>query len=188
MDPTGQGVQPSGRHHREAVMRRGESGISLLEVVIALAIVMLVLYAAMTFFIGTVRQYKVQTKIVETNVEGILGLELLRRDVESLGYGLHWNDGVSYTERNSGEVAIDDLNDSTFAPRPVVSINGAAFTVNQSDYLVIRSASVGRSDAAGRWTTLREGPVTRTWGSEDLLPADRVIVIAPGGVNQSRRV
>src|SRR5512134_3425867 len=131
MDPTGQGVQPSGRHHREAVMRRDESGISLVEVVIALAIVMLVLYAAITFFIGTVRQYKVQTKIVETNVEGILGLELLRRDVESLGFGLHWDNGVFYSERNSGEAAIDALNDSpNDPPRPVVSINGASFTVN----------------------------------------------------------
>ncbi|HEX9191211.1 MAG TPA: prepilin-type N-terminal cleavage/methylation domain-containing protein [Candidatus Deferrimicrobiaceae bacterium] len=168
---------------------RKESGISLLEVVIALAIVMLVLYAAITFFIGSVRQYKVQTKIIETNVEGVLGLELLRRDVESLGFGLHWNDGVPYTERTAGAAQAVALTDSPAAPRPVVSINGAASTVNGSDYLVIRSARVGRSDAAGKWTTLRTGSVTRDWGSaeENLSSGDQVIVIAPGGVNQDRR-
>jgi hypothetical protein len=63
--------------------------------------------------------------------------------------------------------------------------------VNQSDYLVIRSASVGRSDAAGKWTTLRTGGLTRDWGAltgENLAGMDRVIVIAPGGMNQDRRV
>ena len=170
-------------------MRRNESGISLVEVVIALAIVMLVLYAAITFFIGAVQQYKVQTKIIETNVEGVLGLELLRRDVESLGFGLHWNDGVSYTERNSGVTAIDSLNDSPAAPRPVVSINGAPFTVNVSDYLVIRSVRVGPASAAGKWTTLHPGAVTHSWGSaeEDLASGDQVVIIAPGGVNQDLR-
>ncbi|MBP2668236.1 MAG: pilW-3 [Deltaproteobacteria bacterium] len=170
-------------------MRRNESGISLLEVVIALAIVMLVLYAAMTFFIGTVRQYKVQTKIIETNVEGVLGLELLRRDVESLGFGLPWDNGVSYTERSGVASEITALNDSPGAPRPVLSVDNASFTVNSSDYLVIRSARVGSSDAAGKWTILQTGPVTRPWGSaeEDLSGTDRVIVIAPGGVNQNRR-
>jgi Prokaryotic N-terminal methylation motif/Type IV Pilus-assembly protein W len=171
-------------------MRRNESGITLVEVVIAMAIVMLVLYAAMTFFIGTVRQYKVQTKILETNVEGILGMELLRRDVESLGFGLHWNSGASYTERSGVASEIVDLNDPPgAAPRPVVSVNGATSTLNGSDYLVIRSARVGSADAAGKWTTLQSGTVTRTWGpsEEDLSGSDRVIVIAPGGANQNRR-
>ena len=72
-------------------MRRRNSGFSILELMIALAIVMLVLAAATTFFIGTVRQYKIQTKIVETNIEGVLGLELLRQDLESLGFGLPWD-------------------------------------------------------------------------------------------------
>jgi len=170
-------------------MRRNESGVSLLEIVIALATVMLVLYAAMTFFIGTVRQYKIQTKIIETNVEGVLGLELLRRDVESLGFGLHWDNGIAYTERNTGTGEIDALNDSPAPPRPVVSIDCAASTVNSSDYLVIRSARVGSSDAAGKWTILQTGPATRNWGSaeENLSGGDRVTVIAPGGVNQNQR-
>ncbi len=91
-------VQPHDRHHREAVMRRRNPGFSILELVIAFAIVMLVLAAATTFFISTVRQYKVQTKIIETNVEGILGLELLRQDLESLGFGLPW-DNVAVLQR-----------------------------------------------------------------------------------------
>lgn len=162
-------------------MKRRESGFSLLELMIALVIVAGVLAAASTFFIGVVRQYKVQTKITESNVEGILGLELLRQDVESLGFGLPWDlNGFTYNEPNP-------LGVSSEPPRAVGSVNGG--TAN-SDYLVVRSARVGMAGAAGKWTTLRAGPVTRPWGSaeEDLVSGDRVVVLSPGGSATDQRV
>lgn len=167
-------------------MRRRESGFSLLELMIALAIVAFVLAAASTFFIGVVKQYKVQTKITESNVEGILGLELLRQDLESLGYGLPWNNLPSYSEAASGI-----LNDAGAAPRAVVSLDPSPHGINNgSDYLVIKSARVGMDNAAGKWTTLRAGAITRDWGSaeEDLAPGDRVIVLSPGGSTTDQRV
>ena len=167
-------------------MRRRDSGFTILELVVALTIVMLVLFAATTFFITTVRQYKIQTKIVETNVEGILGLELLRKDLESLGFGLPWDNVASYNE--AIETVPQMLNDEPNPPRAVVSLDNAfatGKTVNDSDYLVIKSARVGMGRAAGKWTTLQENGVTRRWGStaddpeEDLQSGDRVIVLTP---------
>ena len=55
-------------------MIRRKSGFTLIEVMIAVAIVGFVLAAASAFFIMSVRQYTVPSKIVETNVEGVLGL------------------------------------------------------------------------------------------------------------------
>jgi prepilin-type N-terminal cleavage/methylation domain-containing protein len=161
-------------------MRRRESGFSLLELMIALAIVAFVLAAASTFFIGVVKQYKVQSKITESNIEGIIGLELLRQDLESLGFGLPWDLGTStYTEPGPLQ--------GTDPPRAVGSLDGAT---DNSDYLVIRSARVGIDNAAGKWTTLRAGPQVRIWGSEDddLATTDHVIVLSPGGVNIPSRV
>jgi prepilin-type N-terminal cleavage/methylation domain-containing protein len=161
-------------------MKRGEQGFSLLELMIALALVASVIAAATTFFIGVVNQYKVQTKITESNVEGIIGLELMRRDIESLGFGLPWDlNGSSYTEPAP-------LGDASNPPRAVGSIDGGT---DNSDYLVIRSARVGMADAAGKWTTLRSGPLVRNWGSpnDDLANTDHVIVISPGdAINPSR--
>jgi len=160
-------------------MRRRNSGFSILELMIALAIVMLVLATATTFFIGTVRQYKIQTKIIETNIEGVLGLELLRQDIESLGFGVPW-DNVLVTQDKSTA----PFNVISGGPVPVVSLDNptsGTITVNASDYLVIRSTRVGTGSAAGKWTTLQPGGGTRSWGSaeEDLDPNDRVIVLSP---------
>ena len=171
-------------------MRRREAAFTLVELMIAMAIVMLVLYAAINFFIVSVRQYKVQTKITETNVEGILGLELLRQDLESLGFGLPWNNLGTYPERTSGSAALLALNESAnAAPRAVLSVNDPTFTVNNSDYLVIKSARVGMSDAAGKWTTLTQTNNTRTWtpATENLANNDYVIVLALGSTDANRR-
>lgn len=170
-------------------MNRRNAAFSLIELMIAMAIVMLVLYAAINFFIVSVRQYKVQTKITESNVEGILGLELFRQDLESLGYGLPWNNLVAYTERTGVNAAIVALTDSPNAPRAVLSVDGAAFTVNNSDYLVIKSARVGMGDAAGKWTTLTQANVKRTWtpAGENIANLDYVIVLALGSTDADRR-
>jgi prepilin-type N-terminal cleavage/methylation domain-containing protein len=167
-------------------MKRRKSGFSLLELLIALAIVGVVLAAASTFFLGMVKQYKVQTKITESNVEGILGLELLRQDLESLGYGLPWSNLPSYSEASSGL-----LNDEGAAPRAVAKVNASTLGINNgSDYLVIKSALVGMDSAAGKWTTLRAEEGRRLWGSteEDLADVDYVIVLAPGGSATDQRV
>jgi type II secretory pathway pseudopilin PulG len=169
-------------------MNRRNAAFSLVELMIAMAIVMVVLYAAINFFIVSVRQYKVQTKITETNVEGILGLELFRQDLESLGYGLPWNSLVAYTERPAiANLAV--LEDTPNAPRAVLSIDDQAFTFNGSDYLVIKSARVGMSDAAGKWATLTQANYKRPWtpATENLTGADYVIVLALGSTDANRR-
>ena len=168
-------------------MNRRNAAFTLVELMIAMAIVMVVLYAAINFFIVSVRQYKVQTKITETNVEGILGLELFRQDLESLGYGLPWNNLGNYTETTGNGSTLNDGN--TIAPRAVLSIDGPTFTVNNSDYLAIKSASVGMSDASRKWTTLTQAGLTRTWDplTENLNSTEYVIVLSVGSTDTNRR-
>jgi prepilin-type N-terminal cleavage/methylation domain-containing protein len=171
-------------------MRRRTAGFTLVEMLIAIAIVSVVLAAASSFFIASVGQFKRQTKITESNVEGVLGLELLRQDLESLGFGLPWNNlAGGYTERPGATAAIAALDDTPTPPRAVVSIDCAAFTVNSSDYLVIRSARVGMSPAAGKWTTLTQANVKRNWTPNEYNMAnpDYVIVLAVGSTPANRR-
>jgi prepilin-type N-terminal cleavage/methylation domain-containing protein len=172
-------------------VKKREAGFTLIEMMISIAISMFVLAAALTFFLISVRQYKVQTKIVETNVEGVLGLELLRQDLEGLGFGLPWNPSAlpAYTERPFETAAIAALDDTPNPPRAVVSIDCASMTVNRSDYLVIKSTRVGMDNAAGKWTTLKQTTDKRTWvpAAENLVNTDFVTVLTVGSTDTNRR-
>jgi prepilin-type N-terminal cleavage/methylation domain-containing protein len=175
-------------------MRRRAEGFTLLELLIAMAIGSFVLAAAVTFFILSFRQFKVQTKIVETNVEGVLGLELLRQDLETLGFGLPWNNLPVPPDYYDARAGVDpafpaNLDDAPNAPRAVVSIDCAAFTVNRSDYLVIKSVRVGMGASAGKWTTLTQANTKRNWvpAEENVADGDYVIVLRAGSTDADRR-
>jgi hypothetical protein len=146
-----------------------------------------------------VSQFKQQSKISETSVEGIVGLELLRTDLEQAGYGLPWyfpDDTITYTEAiNAPESSYNDT--AGCAPGPgcpprafVVGNNlvGVPNIMSGTDYLVIKSLLVAKSQTARKWTSLATESLQtpRQWGSPtpdhnyDLAPgADRVIVIKP---------
>lgn len=163
-------------------MRSRERGFTLVEVMITLVVLMLAMSAVSTFFLGVIRQFKQQSRIAQSGMDSIVGIELLRRDIEHAGYGLPWNSIPNYSEAASGTAAT--LNDApSDAPRGIVSAFEGG--LNNSDYLVIKAANVARNDACRKWTTLRPGDVKRPWttvpaNAEDLDDDDRVIVVWPG--------
>lgn len=170
---------------------RKQDGFSLVELMVVLVIFMFVIAAATGMFIPLVNQFKQQSKIAETNIEGIIGLEVLRGDLDQAGFGLPWS---FYDPNNKDAVIVyseaagapqSAYNDSPGnPPRAIVAANDVAFTdiVNKSDYLVIKSALVAGNDAAHKWTYIdnQSKPKTRSWGSaNDLLDTDNVTVIIP---------
>lgn len=172
-------------------MIKKEAGFTLIELLVTMVIFVLAIAAASQMFVGQLTQFKQQGKIAETNIEGIIGLELLRRDIEHAGYGLPWNmNGANYSEAvNDAATAHNDtlFNDSTTnAPRAVFSGNGIG--VNGSDVLVVKAVNVATNDAAQRWTRLGTGDVKRNGLSGDnFANNDRVIVISPGSTDANRR-
>ncbi|MCL1927053.1 MAG: prepilin-type N-terminal cleavage/methylation domain-containing protein [Syntrophorhabdaceae bacterium] len=170
-------------------MIKRENGFSLIELMISIAIVSIVFASAVSFFILSMRQYKTQTKITASGLEGIIGLEMLRRDIEDIGFGLPWNNLAPYTEIVSGDAVLMALNDGGVAPRAIVGIDNATFTVNRSDYFAIKSSKVGIQPAAGKWTFLDHFRVKRQWVplEENMGPADWSIVLSVGSTDSNRR-
>lgn len=162
-----------------------EDGFSLVELMITMVVFVFVIAAASQVFTGLLTQFKQQSKIAETNIEGIVGLELLRLDIEHAGYGLPWffQNSINYGEAASAPAS--SYNDSPGnPPRAIVSGNDVTFSspnniFNGSDYLVIKSTVVARSDTAQRWSYIVTGNNPRTWTADDLQNGDRVIVIRP---------
>jgi prepilin-type N-terminal cleavage/methylation domain-containing protein len=157
---------------------RGNAGFTLVELVISIGIVGIILAAVTTFFLAVLSNSRVQARVTGSNIEGVMGLQLLRKDLSTAGYGIPWNGIVAYNEAASGV-----LNDSpSSAPRPVASQNSPGTTPNGSDYLVVKSLPVSLERASKKWTHLRTGGVVRSWddNSSELQDTDRVIVQDPG--------
>ena len=164
-----------------------QTGFTLIELLVAMVMFVFVIVAASNVFTSLLTQFKQQSKIAETNVEGIIGLELLRVDIEHAGFGLPWviPGTVIYAEVGVGNDG-DVYNDSPGnPPRAILGGEGAGF--NLSDELIIKATNIARSDTAQRWTWLRVGNIKRIWLSDDFVGTDNVIVISPGSTNANSR-
>ncbi len=173
------------------------AGFTLVELMIAMVAFVFVIAAASQMLTGLLTQFKQQSKISETNIEGIIGLEILRHDLEHAGYGLPWViSGTNYNEAtnaalcDAGTVDPSTYNDSTTNP-PRAIVSGNNNCTNSSDYLVIKAVNVAGNDPSRKSTRLiSTAPYVRTWtpSSENLNldPTDRVIVIS-GGAGSSLR-
>jgi hypothetical protein len=137
-------------------------------------------------------QFKQQSKIAESNIEGLVGLETLRRDIEQAGFGLPWviPADVAYNEATSG---YNDCSGTAPCnpPRAILSGNGAG--INRSDELIIKATSVATNDAAMRWTYVvvtGGGVSVNTWGvsGEDLIAGYRAIALIPTRGENNQRI
>lgn len=161
-----------------------ESGFSLIELIIVMLMSGLILAAAASAFVGLLNASRTQVGIAESN-ENLIGLEILRRDIESAGYGLAWDGLAAYAESAENPFEFNDAPQG--APRAILSQDSVATYAhpneifNGSDYLVIKAVNVARNDACEKCTTLRQGNVVREWTppSENLESSDRVIVLSP---------
>ncbi len=169
-----------------------QTGFTLVELMITMVVFVLAIAAASQIFTGLLTQFKQQSKISETNIERIIGLDILRRDIEHAGYGLPWNGLITYSESSANPFSLNDAPSS--APRAIISQDSATYSspndiFDGSDYLVIKSVNVARNDTCEKWTYLKfYSPYTTTWTtqSENLDSTDRVIVISPGNTELMR--
>jgi len=178
-------------------MIRNEKGFTLVELIITMTIFVLVIAAASGVFTGLLTQFKQQSKITETNIEGIVGLEILRHDLASAGFGIPWHAEIAwntlnnYTESSANPYSLNDSPND--APRGVVSENNADFSgvdniFDGADYLAIKAINIANNEACTRWTTLKADPVAgdpdnpREWepALHNLIDSDYVIVVQPG--------
>jgi len=71
-------------------MIKREDGFTLTELMITMVVFVFVMAMSSQIFVGLLTQFKQQSRIAESNIEGIIGLDLMRRDIEHAGYGLPW--------------------------------------------------------------------------------------------------
>lgn len=72
-------------------MIKREEGFTLVELMITMLVFALAMVAASNIFSALLNQFKQQSKIAETNIEGLIGLDMMRIDVQQAGFGIPWN-------------------------------------------------------------------------------------------------
>lgn len=169
-------------------------GFTLVEILVVMAIFLIVMGITGSAFNLIMKQSIHQSKIAGSNIEGVIGLEIMRRDLASAGFGLPWSCPVSYTEAPALTLAAtyNDATATTMLPRAVSGGNDVDLTPDDpttllegSDYLVVRASSIGTTQAAQRWSYMNYTGMTKpspfspkTWSSENLNDDDQVIVVS----------
>jgi prepilin-type N-terminal cleavage/methylation domain-containing protein len=171
-------------------------GFTLIELILVMAIFIIAIMLSSDAFNRIVMFSKQQMRASESNIQGIVGLELMRTDLEHAGYGLPWILGfeAAFAEStdadNSLANGIDpaDFNDDSMnstataqdankVPRAVQSKKS---TVDERDYLVVKSTALGSGDAVKKWAFIDGLGATSTikvWGDNDFIAGERLITL-----------
>jgi hypothetical protein len=169
----------------------------MVELLITMAVFVFAIAATSTIFVPLLNQFKQQSKISETNVEGIVGLEIFRRDILHAGYGLPWiiPSNIAYNE--TAGTTYNDCSGSAPCnpPRAILSgdnVNPGGGILSGTDYLVIKEINITDSPTSQRSTNLQAGTITATlpgnprlWSNanENLQDTDHVIVLSMSSSN-----
>lgn len=183
-------------------MKLNNKGFTLVEMVVVTAIFVVVIMITGSAFKTILSQTAKLYKSEESNIEGVVGLEMFRHDLEQAGFGLpdSYQNIISYNEAQNAPA--NQLNDAPSAiPRPFVTIEGDTtsglsdsnsetgntYTIlsnamTNTDYLSIKATSLGMTPATQKWTYLTytsAGNVKQpqTWSATNFNNGDLVTVL-----------
>lgn len=180
-------------------MLSSRKGFTLIELIVVMAVFIVIIMIAGDSFKTILSQMGKINKSEESNIEGVLGLEMFRHDLQQAGYGLPFTYLAPITYYEAGYAPANDYNDGTGStssgvPRAVVAGDSIAATTASdgtdsynllagTDYLALKGATLGLTKTSQNWTympyssgiTGRKKP--RVWQKDNLTNTDRVIVL-----------
>lgn len=176
-------------------MMRNNNGFTLVEMLVTMAVFVMVIAIAGDSFNTILSHTAKLFRSEESNIEGMVGLEIMRHDIQQAGYGLY-TEPMTATYSEAAAAPASAYNDATTnVPRPIVAGNNIAAVTDTSDiasakydlldgsdYLAIKAATVGRNRVSQKWTYLRytsNDVYPNTWRSsaENFSSSDRVVLL-----------
>ena len=160
-----------------------EDGFTLIEMIIVMSVFIVVIIITSNAFNTVLTKTKVIGKSEESNIEGVVGLEMLRHDLEQAGFGLFTETGIPLPEyAETANTPASDYNDSPNGiPRAVVAGNnlspGNNIVLSGTDYLAIKATTVGRTQVCQKWTYIDGLGSSKIWGANDFTPGNYVIAV-----------
>lgn len=178
-------------------MLRNSRGFTLVEMIIVMVVFIVVIAISGDVFKTVLQQTSKVFRSEESNIEGVVGLEVFRHDLQQAGYGLYTEPLLNAYTREAAALPASSYNevDLQVPPRALVAGNnltGVADSISESgntynvldgsDYLALKGLTLGRNIASQKWTYLTKeasGVTPKTWvsGAENLQPSDRVLLM-----------
>lgn len=171
-------------------------GFTLVELIVVMAIFIVAIILSSDAFNRIVMYSKQQMRASESNIQGIVGLELMRSDLEHAGYGLPWVMGFTAAFSESTDAANSLANGINPADFNDVSMNSTATaedafklpraaqskksTTDERDYLVVKSTALGSGAAVKKWAYIEgvgAGSTIKVWGENDFVAGERVVTL-----------
>jgi len=164
-------------------------GFTLIELLITMVLVIVVIMITGSAFESVLKSTARIASSEESNIEGVVGLEMFRHDLQQMGFGLpsaFQTTPPDYTEATIAPANL--LNDAPHGvPRAVSSwesVSGYATVLTGTDYLAIKATTVGISKASQKWTYLTytssaAGKIPNQWSNpaDNFKSTDKVIVL-----------
>lgn len=173
-----------------------DKGFSLVEMVVATAIFVVMMLMTGAAFKTVLKNASLVNKTEENNIEGVVGLEMFRHDIQQAGFGLPDSFASSMSYNEAGYLPASAYNELPLTnpsapPRAIVGGNdlgaisdpntysgGVSYTVLAStDYLALKGTSLGITAAAQNWTYVQYPNTVKQWSGGNLNTNDQVIVI-----------
>lgn len=168
-----------------------EQGFSLVELIVVMGIFMAIIIISSEAFNRIISVSMQQTKSSESDTQGVVGLEMMRVDLEHAGYGLPWllnfvadyEEGVAAAGSLAPGIDTEQFNDNknVFDPNKVPrAVQAAESTTDHRDYLAIKSVLAGMNDTVKKWTYVQglgTASSLKAWGSNDFEDGERVITL-----------
>ena len=116
------------------------------------------------------RHVSTQSRLAQSNIDGVIGLEILRSDLEAAGYGLFWSQptnstgqpitiAFTETDTNPPKNAYNPTNPATGTIIPLavqsgndVFLNDSNLQLNGTDYLGLRGMTLPHNATSQRWS------------------------------------
>jgi prepilin-type N-terminal cleavage/methylation domain-containing protein len=166
-------------------------GFTLVEMIIVTAVFIVVLMITGEALKTIFEKGGVTLRSEESNTEGVVGLEMLRRDVQQAGYGLFSDEFSVPTYSEANAAPYSSYNDANAVPRPIVTDNNLAVTgvLAGTDYLVIKGTTLGIKAVTQLWTSVPDTGVPKIWGRDDFTDSnDKMIVVEQKYDNINKRI
>jgi len=183
------------RTFKGLVMLKNNRGYTLPELIIVMAIFIVVMMVTSQGFKTILTQVGQQSKLMETDIGSVVGLELLRSDLQNAGYGLPWAFQADPLSTKYVEVAESDnvapnmpfsatfwetgttprtYNDAGLGVPRAVQSGNTTFNKDDADigskYLVLKSLSVSAGDTPKKWVSAtydQAGKTQSSWNTAE---------------------